>query len=51
VKLNLSQCPQKHLELILAGQAPSHLKPQADEKPFPEIYQLAKHTGWESPVP
>jgi len=38
--------PEKHPELIGAGQVPCHLKTQADEELFPQIYHPCKHAIW-----
>ena len=37
--------PEKHPELIGAGQVPCQLETQADEWLFPQIYQPCKHVS------
>ena len=39
-------CQGKHPGLFPVGQTPSQLKPQADERPFPQISQPGMHVGW-----
>lgn len=38
--------PEKHPELIGAGQVPCQLETQADEELFPQIYHPCKHASW-----